>query len=64
MEIVQTGNNSDCPPFSKCWCDKHPNGATHPHCKEALSIGSVYLDIVVVLAIGLFLFRRFLKKNK
>lgn len=54
-------NNSDCPPFSKCWCDKHPNGATHPKCQEALPLGSVYLDIIVVLAISLFLFRRFKK---
>lgn len=55
MEIVQTGNNSDCPPFSKCWCEKHPNGYDHPNCKPELEIGGfVFNSIFFSMLFSLF----------
>lgn len=56
MEIITYGN--ECPPFSKCWCEKHPNGNTHPKCKEELLLGNVYLDILLVVFACILVFKR------
>lgn len=62
MEIITYGN--ECPPFSKCWCEKHPNGNNHPNCQEALPLGNVYLDILLVVSVCVFVFQRMrLSKN-
>lgn len=66
MEITTYGN--ECPPFSKCWCENHPNGSNHPKCLEELSLGNVYLDILLIVSACVLVFitirRRNANKNK
>lgn len=55
MEIISYGN--ECLPFSKCWCEKHPNGNNHPKCQEELSLGNVYLDVLLVVSACILVFK-------
>lgn len=61
MEIITYGN--DCPPFSKCWCEKHPNGSNHPKCTEELLLGNVYLDVLLIVAVCIFVFTKIKDKK-
>lgn len=55
MEITTYEN--ECPPFSKCWCEKHPNGDNHPNCQVELTLGNVYLDILLIVSICVLVFK-------
>lgn len=54
MEIITYGN--ECPPFTTCWCEKHPNRDNHPKCQKELLLGSVYLDILLIVSICVLVF--------
>lgn len=62
MEIITYGN--DCKPFSKCWCEKHPNGNNHPNCQEALPLGNVYLDALLIVSVCVLVFITIRRRNK
>lgn len=53
MEIITYGN--ECPPFTACWCEKHPQGNNHPKCQKELTLGNVYLDVLLIVSICVFI---------